>query len=71
VFEIVEDSIPTEVHQLGSVTRNTVRRFKGSAQPYRHARPSGVHPNPMSLAEGRDFVSKLVVAWMSTLSPAT
>jgi hypothetical protein len=70
VFEIIKDSVsPTKVHQLGSVTRNTVSRFTGSAQPHRHARPSGVHPNPMSLAEGRDFVSKLVTAWMTTLIP--
>jgi hypothetical protein len=70
VFEIVEDSVsPTKIHKLGSATKATVKRFTGSAQPHRHARPSGVDPNPMSLAEGRDFVSKLVMAWMSTLAP--
>lgn len=69
VFEIVERSVsPTKVHQLGSATRQTVSRFTGSAQPHRHAHPTGVPSNPMSLAEGQEFVSKLVAAWMSKLS---
>ena len=70
VVEIIRRSVePKKIHELGWATKATVSRFTGSTQPHRHARPSGVHPDPMSLAEGRDFVSKLVTAWMSRLSP--
>ena len=47
-----------------------MKRFTGSTQPHRHARPSGVHANPMSLAEGRDFVNGLVIKWMQSLAPS-
>jgi hypothetical protein len=69
VFEIIEhsDSRSEKMHRLPGMTKASVSRFTGTAGPRRHARPTGVHRNPMSLAEGRDFANRLVIAWMSTL----
>jgi hypothetical protein len=70
VVEIIRRSVePKKIWELGWATDEaTVKRFTGSTQPHRHARPSGVHPNPMSLAEGRDFVNGLVIEWMQSLA---
>ena len=42
-----------------------VHRFYPTTPP---RAASGVHPNPMSLAEGRDFVNGLVIEWMQSLA---
>lgn len=68
VYEIIRQSIKqTEVHELLGVDRRTVGRFTGSAQAGRHARPSGLPSDPMTLAQGRDFVNHLVEVWMNSL----
>jgi hypothetical protein len=76
VFEIVRDSVkPNTLEKSGLVTANDLSAFSASANrpdvsgtDARHARMSGGPPkHHMSLAEGRQFVSGLVGAWIDSL----
>ena len=70
VFEIIRDSVkPDEIHELGWATKTEVSSFTGSAQKARHARSSAAPKKPMSLSEAKDFVNRLLLAWLSTLTP--
>ena len=70
VFEIIRDSVkPDEIHELGWATKTEVSSFRGSAQKARHARSSAAPKKPMSLSEAKDFVNRLLLAWLSTLTP--
>jgi hypothetical protein len=69
VFEIIRDSVkPKQIHELGWATKTEVSSFTGSAQKARHARPSTVPPKELSLAEAKDFVNRLLLDWLSTLT---
>ncbi|OHU33597.1 hypothetical protein BKG79_22205 [Mycobacteroides chelonae] len=71
VFEIIRASV-VDVRILGTATKPQVSRFTGSAQPHRHAgRRTDVLANPMCLAEGREFVSNLMAAWLASRTDRT
>ena len=70
VFEIIRDSVkPDEIHELGWATKTEVSSFTGSAQKARHARSSAAPKKPMALSEAKEFVNRLLLAWLSTLTP--
>lgn len=76
VYEIVRDSIqkdetmPNAVHELLGVSKNGVSRFTVPAQKARHARSTAEINNPMSLEEGRQFITELLNTWMARLRSA-
>jgi hypothetical protein len=72
VFEIISDSVgsKTKIHELGWATKTDVKSFTASAQKARHARSTAVPPRELSLAEAKDFVNRLLLAWLTTLTSA-
>ena len=69
-FEIIRRSVnEKKMQERGWATKKRLSLFRRSAQPERHPEPSSVPENPMSLAEGRDFVRGLVIKWMQSLAP--
>lgn len=78
VYEIVREAVrPTKLDQTGLVDPGDLTAFTASANRpdvsgagARHARMPGLPPRlTMTLDEGRQFVSALVVAWIDSLRP--
>ena len=77
VHEIIRDAIkPNKIYKLKWVTRSDDRAFTGSADrpdvsgsEARHARMPGLPPRrTMSIADGRSYISDLVVKWLAWLA---
>jgi hypothetical protein len=76
VHEVIRDAIqPKKTYELGWATKADDSAFTGSANradvsgdEARHARNSGPPPTrTMSLAEGRSYISDLVMKWLDLL----
>ena len=75
VFEIVRDAVrPAPLARTGWVTKDDLHTFHGSAnlpsvsgEQARHARMAGTPQRSMTIDEGREFIGRLMTAWLDSL----